>query len=381
MDPSVRGAIDLVRLGTRLAQLRGQALPAPGRRNVCRRRGRRALRPAPARGGLRAHARGDRARTDPTAVPQPMDEAAAGKSADAAAGRPGRSLSGSAGPGGRARPGPPDPHPGPARAPSRPPRTTSRPRSAGSTGPPSRELLGSRSRRGDRARRRPRPGADPALRAQARKLAARLFVKRWAARPGHLSRLPPAHPEPPRGEGDLDLDLTLEVSQGRGRGMPTNGSRGAGAHRGVPLSLLDGPQRLDEGPCRRAGGDGRRRGRARPAPSGPRTSVIAFAADALVIQAQNEVRRPEAVVDELLSLRGKGRTDLALALRTAAAQLATRTGADGWRSSSPIVGVTAGTDPRRRSPASTGCTSSAHPMPRIPSRRAGRSPPARAGVT
>ena len=51
------------------------------------------------------------------------------------------------------------------------------------------------------------------------------------------------------------------------------------------------------------------------------TSVIAFAADALVLQAQSEVRRPEAVVDELLSLRGKGRTDLALALRTAAAQL------------------------------------------------------------
>src|SRR6185503_4479800 len=51
------------------------------------------------------------------------------------------------------------------------------------------------------------------------------------------------------------------------------------------------------------------------------TSVIAFAADALVLQAQGEIRRPEAVVDELLSLRGEGRTDLALALRTAAAQL------------------------------------------------------------
>ena len=51
------------------------------------------------------------------------------------------------------------------------------------------------------------------------------------------------------------------------------------------------------------------------------TSVIAFAADALVLQGQGESRPPEALVDDLLSLRGKGRTDLALALRTAARQL------------------------------------------------------------
>ena len=47
------------------------------------------------------------------------------------------------------------------------------------------------------------------------------------------------------------------------------------------------------------------------------TSVIAFAKDALVLQALGETRPPAALVDDLLSLRGKGRTDLALALRTA----------------------------------------------------------------
>ena len=52
------------------------------------------------------------------------------------------------------------------------------------------------------------------------------------------------------------------------------------------------------------------------------TSVIAFAADALVLEGQHERRPPAALVDDLLSLRGKGRTDLALALRTAARELA-----------------------------------------------------------
>ena len=56
------------------------------------------------------------------------------------------------------------------------------------------------------------------------------------------------------------------------------------------------------------------------------TSVIAFAADALVLQGQGEPRPPAALVDDLLSLRGKGRTDLALALRTAAARAGARAG-------------------------------------------------------
>jgi Mg-chelatase subunit ChlD len=50
-------------------------------------------------------------------------------------------------------------------------------------------------------------------------------------------------------------------------------------------------------------------------------SVIAFADDAVVVKAQDEERSPESVVDDVLSLVGYGMTDVALALRTARAQL------------------------------------------------------------
>jgi Mg-chelatase subunit ChlD len=50
-------------------------------------------------------------------------------------------------------------------------------------------------------------------------------------------------------------------------------------------------------------------------------SVIAFADDAVVVKAQQEERRAEAVVDDLLALVGYGMTDVALALRTARAEL------------------------------------------------------------
>ncbi len=107
----------------------------------------------------------------------------------------------------------------------------------------------------------------------------------------------------------------------------------------------------------------------------PSTSVIAFAKDALVLQAQGETRPPAALVDDLLSLRGKGRTDLALALRTASAQLARRPGGRALtRSSSP----TAGRPPERtrspRSRASIESTSWVRATTRNPSRRAARSP-------
>ena len=50
-------------------------------------------------------------------------------------------------------------------------------------------------------------------------------------------------------------------------------------------------------------------------------SVIAFNHKALVLKAQDEERSPEAVTDDILRVRGFGPTDLALALRTARAQL------------------------------------------------------------
>jgi Mg-chelatase subunit ChlD len=75
------------------------------------------------------------------------------------------------------------------------------------------------------------------------------------------------------------------------------------------------------------------------------TSVIAFAADALVLQGQSESRTPAALVDDLLSLRGKGRTDLALALRTAARELAREPAAERLAIVLSDGRVTAGGDP------------------------------------
>ena len=59
--------------------------------------------------------------------------------------------------------------------------------------------------------------------------------------------------------------------------------------------------------------------------SGADCSVIAFAEDAIVIKAQHEQRSAEQVVSDLLRLRGFGVTNLALALRVAAHQLARST--------------------------------------------------------
>lgn len=51
------------------------------------------------------------------------------------------------------------------------------------------------------------------------------------------------------------------------------------------------------------------------------TSVLAFCDDAIVVAPQGSGREPDAVVDDMFRLRGHGTTDLALAFRTAAAQL------------------------------------------------------------
>jgi Mg-chelatase subunit ChlD len=51
------------------------------------------------------------------------------------------------------------------------------------------------------------------------------------------------------------------------------------------------------------------------------TSVVAFGDEAVVLAAQGSGRPPDAVVEDLLRLRGHGPTDLALALRVARQQL------------------------------------------------------------
>ena len=54
-------------------------------------------------------------------------------------------------------------------------------------------------------------------------------------------------------------------------------------------------------------------------------SVVAFAQDAVVLGSQGMPRDPDAIVSDLLRLRGVGVTDVGLALRTAADQLARAT--------------------------------------------------------
>jgi magnesium chelatase subunit D len=161
---------------------------------------------------------------------------------------------------------------------------------------------------------------DPQLRAQARRLAARLFVR--AGRLGNPSRrgyrrLTPAQNS---AEGDLDLDLTLERAGGRPKHADELVARRWGAPRRALSLLVDHSGSME----------GHAVGLAAMAAAAvvltrserASTSVIAFAADALVLQRQGETRPPAKLVDDLLSLRGRGRTDLALALRTASRELA-----------------------------------------------------------
>jgi VWA domain containing CoxE-like protein len=157
---------------------------------------------------------------------------------------------------------------------------------------------------------------DPKLRAQARRLAARVFVRAGrlgAGRGRGVRRLVAG----PADDGDLDLERTLERSAGRPRHAEDLVARRWAAPRRELCLLVD-----HSGSMR-----GHAVGLAAMATAAvvlarASCSVIAFAADALVLQPQTERRAPEALVDELLSLRGRGRTDLALALRTGARELA-----------------------------------------------------------
>jgi magnesium chelatase subunit D len=161
---------------------------------------------------------------------------------------------------------------------------------------------------------------DPQLRMQARRLARRLLPP--------LGRLGEPRRRGTRrmiartaGEdGDLDVDRTLERSEGRPPRDPRHlvVRQFAAAPRAVCL-LVDRSGSMSghavalaavaASAVLSAGGDRLR------------CSVVAFSSDPMVLLASG-ARRPEgAVVDDLLSLRGHGTTDLARALRAAAEQL------------------------------------------------------------
>jgi magnesium chelatase subunit D len=167
---------------------------------------------------------------------------------------------------------------------------------------------------------------DARLRAAARRLAARVFVQ-LAAVGQHKSRgvrrIGPGRP----GDGDLDLERTISGMSGTwppgSEEIATRDWRArqrsvcllvdaSGSMYGLALAvaavaaagvILAADSRLDPG-------------------------VLAFGGTVTVLQPRGLRRPPADVIDELLALRGHGLTDLAGALRAAAADLA---GSPGYR--------------------------------------------------
>jgi magnesium chelatase subunit D len=165
---------------------------------------------------------------------------------------------------------------------------------------------------------------DVDLRQQARRLAARVFVRMARGGPVVRRGYRRLAPSPGASTGDLDLERTLERAEGRPRALQDfvltdwRSSRPAacllidhsGSMRGLGMALaavaaaavaLAAADRAD---C----------------------SVLAFNRDAIVLQSQGRPRAPRRLVTDILSLRAGGTTNLELALRAAASQLGRVTG-------------------------------------------------------
>lgn len=161
---------------------------------------------------------------------------------------------------------------------------------------------------------------DPALRAKARRLAARLFLR--LARQGRPTSRGVRRMivEARIDGGDIDLDATL---------ARTDGLRPSAAHELVVRRWTASERAV----CLLIDRSGSMTGRGVAMASvgaasvlvaaGERSdcSVLAFARDTIVLQEQGRRRAIDGVIGDILSLRGKGVTDLGLALRGARRQL------------------------------------------------------------
>jgi magnesium chelatase subunit D len=167
---------------------------------------------------------------------------------------------------------------------------------------------------------------DRELRAAARRLAARVFIRLGQAgqvRARGARRLEPSR----RGEGDLDLERTMARWPGRGPLASEDLVTRSWAARSQAVCLAVDASGSMSGP-----------GVAMAAVAAAAVvlaasdrlspSVIAFSGDVRVLQRLGTRRPPEDLVGELVGLRGHGVTDLAGALRAAAAQLARAEGGD-----------------------------------------------------
>jgi Mg-chelatase subunit ChlD len=163
---------------------------------------------------------------------------------------------------------------------------------------------------------------DARLRELARRLAAKLFLdlgRRGPARPRGIGKLQELPYAPDR--GDLDLDASLEaIVEGRSLGIDAQRLRVRGWVRpGTALCLLvDRSGSMGGKPLATAA-----IAAAAVASRAPDDySVLAFGKDVVVAKSQDSPKPGGLVVNDLLSLRGYGTTDLAGALRVAGEQLA-----------------------------------------------------------
>ena len=159
---------------------------------------------------------------------------------------------------------------------------------------------------------------DRDLRAAARRLAARVFFR--LGRAGHKPARGTRRLGAGRTEGDLDLERTLD--RWSGPWPPATHelvTRSWHAHRRALCLLIDGSGSMS-GPAVAMAAVAAASvvfaadGRLAPA-------IIAFSGGVTVLQAQGTRRAPGELVGDLVALRGHGVTDLAAALRAAAAEL------------------------------------------------------------
>ena len=161
---------------------------------------------------------------------------------------------------------------------------------------------------------------DQQLRAAARRLAARVFFR--LARAGRQPARGTRRLAAGRADGDLDLDRTLDRWSGPWPPQPADlVTRSWVAHRRALCLLIDSSGSMSGLAVAIAAvaaasvvlaGDGRLS-----------PGIVAFSGQVRVLQAQGTRRGADGLVGELVALRGHGLTDLAAALRAAAAQLAT----------------------------------------------------------